>query len=78
MNRSELYILFFLLFIISIIAIVVVYNLIKPSKVNMINEQKFQTDLIQKDTIQNNSWIDKISKQNRTFSYPSVIYRVKQ
>jgi len=77
-KRSELYILLFLLFIISIITIVVIYNLIKPSKVDMTNEQNFQTNLIQKDTIRNNSWMDKISKQNRTFSYPSVIYKVKQ
>ena len=79
MKRSELYILFFLLFIILIVTVVVIYNMVKPSKVKITERQNLQTDFIQKETIQKrDSWMDKISKQNRTFSYPSVIYKVKE
>ena len=78
MKRNELNILLFLLFLIVIIIVAVIYTMIKPSEVKFDIKQKIQSNITQKDFEQKSNWIEKITKQNRTFSYPNIIYQVKE
>ena len=75
MKKSELLLLFSLLSIVVVIFITAIYYLVKPSKNTTFSQEQ---DLIEKvENEQSITWIDKISKQNRTFSYPSVIFKIE-
>ena len=75
MKKSELLLLFFLLSVVVVIFITAIYYLVKPSKQNTFSQEQEKIKRVEKE--QSITWIDKISKQNRTFSYPSVIFKVE-
>jgi len=75
MKKSELVLLFFLLSVVVVIFITAIYYLVKPSKNINFSQVQEKTKKVEKK--QSITWIDKISKQNRTFSYPSVIFKVE-
>ena len=76
MKKSELFLLFFLLTVIVVISVTAVYYLIKPSnEVGFFSQSSEEKVKFEKK--QSITWIDKISKQNKTFSYPSVVFKVE-
>ena len=75
MKRGELLLLFFTITISVVIIITALFYFIKPT--SNIKLQNFEHNRVIKDIdVEKKSWIEKISKQNKTFSYPVVIYRL--
>ncbi len=75
MKKSELLLLFTTIIISVVILVMALFYFIKPSKNSILINDK---DSIKKEIKQKNNdgWIDKISKKNKTFSYPVVIYKI--
>ena len=75
MKKSELILLFITMIISVVIIITTLFYFIKPSRdISQLKSEDSEVVLIDKKT--NNGWLNRITKQNKTFSYPVVIYKL--
>ena len=75
MKKSELVLLFITMIISVVIIITALFYFIKPSyHISQLKSEDSEVVLLDKEP--NNSWLNRISKQNKTFSYPVVIYKL--
>ncbi len=75
MKRGELLLLFFTIFVGVVIFITTLFYTIKPSSNITLQTDKSNLKK-QKNTDVKKSWIEKISKQSISFSYPVIIYKI--
>ena len=75
MKKSELILLFITMIISVVIIITALFYFIKPSRdISQLKSEDSEVVLIDKKT--NNGWLNRITNQNKTFSYPVVIYKL--
>ena len=75
MKKSELILLFITMIISVVIIITTLFYFIKPSRdISQLKSEDSEVVLTDKKT--NNGWLNRITKQNKTFSYPVVIYKL--
>ncbi len=77
MKKSELYLLFSTVFIGVAIFLVALFYYIKPANINITDNDISKKYNNQNELVYDNSWINKISKQNQSFSYPTVIFKLQ-
>ncbi len=75
MKKSELILLFITMMISVVIIITALFHFIKPSNnISQLKSEDSRVDLVDKKL--NTGWLDRISKQNKTFSYPVIVYKL--
>ena len=77
MKKSELYLLFSTVISGVAIFLVALFYYIKPANIDITYNEISTEHKDKEDFLYDNSWINKISKQNQSFAYPTIVYKLQ-